>query len=246
MRPDVLVVLPTYNESANLEAIVVAIRAQGASVLVVDDGSPDGTGELADVIAAADDGVEVLHRTTKEGLGPAYAAGFARALTVGAEVICEMDADFSHDPAALPALVSAIDAGAGLAIGSRYVPGGATEGWPFHRRWLSRGGNVYARALLGSSVRDMTAGFRAFRADVLAGLQPDRCEASGYGFQIEMAWRAGIAGVTITEVPITFRERVAGSSKMDFRIALEAIRLVTRWGWGRMRGRLPWRPEEAR
>ena len=246
MRPDVLVVLPTYNEADNLRSIVTAIRAEGPSVLVVDDGSPDGTGRLADELATEDEGVGVLHRTAKEGLGPAYAAGFARALASGAGVVCEMDADFSHDPGALPSLIRAVDEGAGLAIGSRYVPGGGSEGWPWHRRLLSRGGNIYARLALGAPLHDMTSGFRAFRADVLAALEPDTCEASGYGFQIEMAWRACLASVPIAEVPITFRERVAGASKMDTPIAVEAIRLVSKWGWGRIRGRLPWQPQEAR
>ena len=230
MPGDVLVVVPTYNEAENLAEMVAALRGLGVDVLVVDDGSPDGTGDLADELAAGDDSVHVLHRTERVGLGPAYAAGFARALDAGYRIICQMDCDFSHDPADVPRLVDAVERGADVAIGSRYVAGGGVENWPWHRRWLSAGGNLYARKMLRSSVRDMTAGFRAFRADALKRLDPGSCEASGYGFQVETAWRAGLAGLAIREIPIVFRDRIAGTSKMDTRIAVEAMWLVTRWG----------------
>ncbi|MCB1247346.1 MAG: polyprenol monophosphomannose synthase [Acidimicrobiia bacterium] len=229
----VLVIIPTYDEIENIDRITAAVREHGYDVLVVDDGSPDGTGRRADELAVTDPGIHVLHRTTKEGIGPAYAAGFAHGLTMGAEILCEMDADFSHDPADLPRLVAAVEDGADLAIGSRYVPGGATAGWPWHRRLLSKGGNRYASLMLGISVRDSTAGFRAFRDTTIRKVDPSACEASGYGFQIEMAWRAEAAGLDIVEVPITFRDRAYGTSKMDRSIALEAIRLLTAWGFRR-------------
>lgn len=245
VRPDVLVVLPTYNEAVNLEPIAAAIRSQGVRLLVVDDASPDGTGLLADRLAGADPEIAVLHREMKQGLGPAYAAGFAHGLADGASILLEMDADFSHDPADILRLVAAVDAGADLAIGSRYVPGGKVEDWPWYRRWLSSGGNWYARTMLGTEIGDMTAGFRAFRANALRTLRADDCRASGYGFQIEMAWKAARAGMQITEVPITFRDRRWGESKMNGRIALEAIGLVTKWGLLRAAGRLPSNAGEA-
>ncbi len=239
MRSDrVAVVVPTYNERDNLPDLVTAIRARGYRVLIVDDASPDGTGELADELARSDPGVEVLHRPRKEGLGPAYAAGFDRVLSEGADVVVEMDADFSHDPADLPRLVAAIDAGADLAIGSRYVAGGATPDWPLLRRWISRGGNLYARAMLGIPIRDATAGFRAFTADALRSLPYRSARASGYGFQVEMAWRAVSRGMRIVEVPIVFRDRRVGQSKMGIGIVAEAMWLVTRWGISRIIGRL--------
>ncbi|MGA9594667.1 MAG: polyprenol monophosphomannose synthase [Acidimicrobiia bacterium] len=230
MRTDTVVVVPTYNEAENIALIAAAVRDLGLRLLVVDDGSPDGTGEIADKLAEADPGIAVLHRAEKAGLGPAYAAGFEYALAHGAEVICEMDADFSHNPADLPRLIDAVGNGADLAIGSRYVAGGGVENWPWHRRWLSRGGNLYARAMLRSGVNDMTAGFRAFRADALRKLDFARCEASGYGFQVELAWRAAQRGFDIREVPIVFRDRARGTSKMGSRIAVEAMLLVTKWG----------------
>lgn len=226
----VLVIVPTYNESENIEQIAQAVRSHGYDLLIVDDGSPDGTGAIADTIAAADPGVLVLHRPDKTGLGPAYAAGFEHGLDLGYEILCEMDADFSHDPSDLPRLVAVVEAGADLAIGSRYVPGGGTEGWPWYREALSRGGNIYAAKLLGISVRDSTAGFRAFRDTTLRKIDPGSCEASGYGFQVEMAWKTELAELEIVEVPITFKDRVVGDSKMNGRITLEAIVLVTRWG----------------
>jgi len=233
----VLVIVPTYDESDNIERIAQAVRTHGYDLLVVDDGSPDGTGAIADKIAAADPGVLVMHRAEKSGLGPAYAAGFAYGLDLGYEILCEMDADFSHDPADLPRLVACVEAGADLAIGSRYVPGGGTHGWPWYREALSRGGNVYASMLLGISVRDATAGFRAFRDTTLRKIDPSSCRASGYGFQVEMAWRTERAGLEIVEVPITFKDRIVGESKMNGKIALEAIALVTRWGIARRIGR---------
>ncbi len=225
---NVLVIVPTYNESENLRGIAAAVRGHGYDLLVVDDGSPDGTGDIANELASTDQGVHVLHRATKEGIGPAYAAGFREALELGAEIVCEMDADFSHDPAGLPRLVEAVEQGADLAIGSRYVPGGGTEGWPWHRRMLSKGGNLYAATMLGIKVKDATAGFRAFRDTTIRKLDPSACEASGYGFQVEMAWRAEEAGLTVVEVPIIFRDRVLGESKMDLSIATEAIILITK------------------
>ena len=231
----VTVAIPTYNERENLSQIVSAVSSQGYRVLVVDDSSPDGTGDLAEELADGDPLVSVLHRTVKEGLGPAYAAGFDHALEGGAETIVEMDADFSHDPADIPRLVAALDKGADVAIGSRYVPGGATPDWPLHRRLISKGGNLYARVMLGLPVRDATAGFRAFRAEALRRLPYRAAEASGYGFQVEMAWRAHQIGLTIVEVPISFRDRELGTSKMGTGIVLEAMKLVTIWGLERLR-----------
>lgn len=230
MPPEVAVVIPTFNEAENLTLIASAVREQGYRLIIVDDNSPDGTGDLADQLAGEDGRVSVIHRPRKQGLGPAYAEGFAAALTGTASVICQMDADFSHDPTALPALIGAVEAGADAALGSRYVPGGEVPGWPLHRRLLSRWGNLYARTLLGTSINDMTSGFRAYRSEVLRTLQPATCEASGYGFQVEMARRCHDAGLKVEEIPITFRDRVRGESKMHWRIALEAMWLVTAWG----------------
>jgi len=233
-RPDdVIVIVPTYNEAANIAAVAEAVRSQGFRLLVVDDGSPDGTGAVVDVLASHDSGISVLHRIEKAGLGRAYAAGFAAARELGGAVFCEMDADLSHDPHDLPRLVAAIDDGADVAIGSRYVPGGGTEGWSWHRYAISRVGNRYAGFMLGISIHDATAGFRAYRRDAIERLDPASCEASGYAFQVEMVWRAQIAGLTVTEVPIRFREREAGVSKMSMSVSVEAMRLVTRWGWER-------------
>jgi dolichol-phosphate mannosyltransferase len=233
----VKVVVPTYNELENLSELVDAVTSLGYGMLIVDDGSPDGTGRLADQISRARPEVGVLHRESKTGLGPAYAAGFDRAIEEGAGIIVEMDADFSHDPADLPRLVAAIDDGADLVIGSRYVPGGATPDWPWPRRLISRGGNLYARTLLGIPVRDSTAGYRAFRADALRALPYAHAESSGYGFQVEMAWRAHRAGLDVREVPVVFRDRTRGKSKMGLPIVIEAMRLVTLWGLRRIFGR---------
>lgn len=233
MPADVLVVVPTYNEAENVALIAEAVRSQGFKLLVVDDSSPDGTGAIADDLAAADPGIDVLHRTEKQGLGPAYAAGFAWGLENGAAILCEMDADFSHDPKDLPKLVAAVRGGADVAIGSRYVPGGGVDNWPWHRRWLSRGGNLYAKTMLGTGINDMTAGFRAFRSGALEKLGFASCEASGYGFQVEMAWKASAGDFSVEEVPIIFRDRTRGTSKMGAKIAIEAMLLVTKWGIGR-------------
>jgi dolichol-phosphate mannosyltransferase len=233
----VTVTLPTYNEILNLPLIVPEIVAHGYRLLVIDDNSPDGTGRLADSMAEDVPGMSVLHRPVREGLGPAYAAGFDRALDEGAGVVFEMDSDFSHDPADLPRLVAAIEGGADVAIGSRYVPGGRTPDWPMTRQFISKSGNFYARIMLGIPIRDATAGFRAFTAEALRRLPYRTAEASGYGFQVEMAWRAHQEGLTIREVPITFRDRTRGTSKMGLPIVVEAMSLVTVWGLRRMLGR---------
>ena len=245
MPPDALVVIPTYNEIDNIRSIVAALTEAGHAVLIVDDGSPDGTGEAADELAAANTDVAVLHRTEKAGLGPAYAAGFGQAYRSPHDIVCQMDADFSHDPADVQRLVAAVQAGADVAIGSRYVAGGGVAGWPVHRRLLSRWGNRYAQAVLGSTVRDMTAGFRAFRRDVLETLDPGTCKAAGYGFQVEMAWRAGRRGLRVEEVPIIFTDRRWGTSKMTPGIAVEAMWLVSSWGLQRFLSKLPWRSRNA-
>jgi len=221
-------VLPTYNEADNVEAIVRAslphLAATGVEhrVLVVDDGSPDGTGDIADRLAAEIAEVEVLHRTAKEGIGPAYLAGFGVALRAGAELVLEMDADFSHDPADLERLVAAAE-DADLVLGSRYVPGGGITDWGLARRAISRGGSLYARLVLGVDVSDLTGGFKCFRREVLEHLDLTSIGTDGYGFQIEMTYRAIRAGFRVTEVPILFRERRVGASKMSARIAVEAF-----------------------
>ena len=228
----VLVVLPTYNESATIERIVRAVRnaAPTADILVVDDSSPDGTAKLAEKTGVEVGHVHVLVRPEKNGLGPAYRAGFAWGLERGYEAFVEMDSDFSHDPAALPALLEAIDGGAEVAIGSRYVPGGRIPNWKRSRRLLSRGGNVYADVLLGLKVRDSTGGYRVYRAEVLRAVDLANVRADGYGFQIEMTYRARQAGARIVEVPISFVDRVEGTSKMSRSVVTEALWLVTRWG----------------
>lgn len=232
-----LVIVPTYNERENIADIAAAVRVYGYDLLIVDDASPDGTGDIANELAATDEAVHVLHRSEKQGLGPAYAAGFAHGLELGADILCEMDGDFSHDPADLPRLVAAVESGADLAIGSRYTSGGGTTGWPWHRQAISKGGNLYAAMMLGVGVKDATAGFRAFRDTTIRKIDPSSCQASGYGFQVEMAWRTEAAGLDIVEVPIIFRDRQKGTSKMDSRIALEAMWLVTKWGFGSRFGR---------
>lgn len=226
----VTVVIPTYNERENLESVVTAVTRFGYRVLIVDDNSPDGTGNVADGLASTSELVRVLHRTTKQGLGSAYAEGFQQGMDAGADILCEMDADFSHDPAALPLLMNAIERGADLAIGSRYVDGGSTPDWPLHRRVLSKGANAYAKLMLRLPVKDATAGFRAFRTEALTRLHPETCLAAGYAFQVEMAWRAVREGLRIREVPIAFRDRAAGKSKMGLPVVLEAMWLVTKWG----------------
>jgi len=217
-----VVCLPTYNERENLERMVLALADKGVSVLVIDDNSPDGTGELADRLAAEHDYVEVLHRPRKEGLGPAYLAGFRRALAKGAELVLEMDADFSHDPKDVPRLVAAAD-DADLVLGSRYVEGGAVGNWGRVRRFISSGGSWYARVLLGVRVRDMTCGFRCYRRTVLETLDLDAIASQGYVFQIESTYRTLRAGFRVVEIPITFVDREVGQSKMSRAVVLEAI-----------------------
>ena len=220
----VWVVLPTYNEAGNIEAMVEALAPKLSAedrILIVDDNSPDGTGPIADRIAAAEPRVEVLHRPGKEGLGPAYIAGFHRALAGGAGLIVQMDADFSHDPAYLPRLIAA-SALADLVLGSRYVPGGGVSEWGSFRRLISRGGSLYSRTVLGVPVRDLTGGFKCFRREVLETIDLDSVAASGYSFQVEMTYRTLGAGFEVLEVPITFRERETGKSKMSTSIVVEA------------------------
>ena len=218
----VVICLPTYNERENVERMVRALGEHGVSVLVIDDNSPDGTGELADGLARELAHVEVLHRGRKEGLGPAYLAGFRRALADGAELILEMDCDFSHDPADVPRLVAAAGE-ADLALGSRYVPGGSVGNWGLLRRAVSAGGSLYARLLLGVGVRDLTGGFKCYRRAVLETIDLDAISSKGYAFQIETTYRALRAGFRIVEVPIAFVDREQGGSKMSRRIVLEAI-----------------------
>jgi dolichol-phosphate mannosyltransferase len=237
VSPDrVTVAVPTYNERENLADLARSVTDQGYRLMVVDDNSPDGTGHLADEIASTNPLVTVLHRPAKRGLGPAYGAAFDALLESGAEVIVEMDADFSHDPRDLPRLVQAVEDGADVAIGSRYVPGGSVPDWPWLRRLVSRAGNVYARVMLGIPTRDSTAGYRAFRSSALVGLPYRSARASGYGFQVEMAWRAHQHGLRVVEVPIVFRDRVRGRSKMGLAIVAEAMGLVTLWGVRRFLG----------
>ena len=227
----VWVVLPTYNERSNLEPFVLSVRAAlqqsvpDHTILVVDDSSPDGTGELADRLAERDPQVRVLHRDRKSGLGPAYIAGFRWALENGADLILQMDADFSHDPADVPTLLAATES-ADLALGSRYVEGGGTENWGRGRQRISRFGSFYARAILGVSVRDLTGGFKCWRREALAALPLDRVRTKGYAFQIETTYRALVAGFRVAEVPIVFAERRSGGSKMTRGIVLEAMTKV--------------------
>ncbi|MDQ1373350.1 MAG: dolichol-phosphate mannosyltransferase [Actinomycetota bacterium] len=224
--------LPTYEEAANIVTVLQRIRAAvpTADVLVVDDNSPDGTADLAEVAGRELGGVDVLRRPGKAGLGPAYRAGFGRGLERGYDVLVEMDADLSHDPAALPSLLRPIDDGADLAIGSRYVPGGSIPHWALHRRALSRWGNRYAAGVLGMAIADATSGFRAYRSDIIRKVDLATVSTDGYGFQIEMAYRVTQAGGRIVEVPIQFVDRVRGSSKMSMRIVIEALGAVTWWG----------------
>lgn len=230
MRP--LVVLPTYEEAANIVEVLERIRASvaHAEVLVVDDGSPDGTADLAAAAGRELGQIDVLRRPGKAGLGTAYLAGFAWGIERGFDVLVEMDADLSHDPADLARLFATVEAGADLAVGSRYVPGGSIPNWSWHRRALSRWGNRYAGWVLGLGVHDATAGFRAYRASMLERIDLGSVRANGYGFQVEMAYRVRGAGGTITEMPIRFADRVRGTSKMSSRIVVEALALVTWWG----------------
>lgn len=236
----VLVIIPTYDEAENIADVIGRVRASvpEAHILVVDDNSPDGTADLAAVAGDEFGHVEVLRRPRKGGLGPAYRAGFAWGLDRDFDVFVEMDADLSHDPAALPDLLAAVDDGADLAIGSRYAPGGRVPGWPRHRLALSKAGNAYAALALGIALRDATAGYRAYTGEALRALDLGSITTYGYGFQIEMAYSLIRRGRVVVEVPITFRDRVRGTSKMSLRIVGEAVRLVTWWG---IRDRLLWR-----
>jgi dolichol-phosphate mannosyltransferase len=237
-----VVCVPTYDEKDNVEPLV---RALGEvldpardRVLVIDDGSPDGTGEIADRLAGELAWLDVLHRARKEGIGRAYLAGFARALETDAELVLEMDCDFSHDPADVPRLIAACEDGADVALGSRWIDGGGTENWGLTRRLISRGGSFYARAVLGVPVRDLTGGFKCFRRPVLETIDRDAIAARGYGFQIEGTYRALRAGFRVVEVPITFVDRRVGESKMSGAIVLEAMRQVPVLRWKALRGQL--------
>ncbi|GAA1262598.1 polyprenol monophosphomannose synthase [Sphaerisporangium rubeum] len=228
----VLVIVPTYNERENLPVIAARLRAAvpEAHLLVADDNSPDGTGAVADELAAADDHVHVLHRPAKQGLGAAYLAGFAWGLAEGFDVLVEMDADGSHSPEQLPALLDALAAGADLVIGSRWVRGGKVVNWPASREFLSRGANTYARIVLGVPVRDTTAGFRAYRASTLEKIGLSDIQSEGYCFQVDLTLRTIRNGLRVTEVPITFTDRTVGASKMSRAIVAEALWRVTLWG----------------
>jgi dolichol-phosphate mannosyltransferase len=244
---NVLVVLPTYNESENIDRVLRQIRQSlaAATVLVVDDGSPDGTAEIAERLGKELGNIEIMRRDQKSGLGSAYRAGFRWGLDRDFDACIEMDADLSHDPGALPGLVAPLSSGHELVIGSRYVPGGSIPNWAWHRRLLSRGGNVYASSLLGLGVADSTAGFRAYSASVLRRIDLDRIRADGYGFQIEMTYQAKRAGASVVEVPIRFVDRVEGESKMSTHIVVEAFALVTWWAMQRLVRSLTRRPADA-
>ena len=239
-------ILPTYDEAENVERIVRAVlpvlarsRWEGHHVLIVDDGSPDGTGAIADRLAAEIDEVEVLHRPRPTGLGPAYLAGFAHALDRGAGLVLEMDADFSHDPNDVARLIAAVADGADLALGSRYVDGGGVSDWGLLRRLVSRGGCLYAQTVLTVPVRDLTGGFKCFRREVLQAIDLPTVRSKGYAFQVELTYRALHAGFTVVEVPITFRDREHGRSKMNWRIAREAVVLLPRLRRRKSAGELP-------
>jgi dolichol-phosphate mannosyltransferase len=237
-----VVCVPTYNERENLEPLVRALGevldTTRDRVLVIDDSSPDGTGELADRLADELPWVEVLHRSAKEGIGRAYLAGFAHALASGTELVLEMDCDFSHDPRDVPRLIATCEEEADLVLGSRWVEGGGTENWGVVRRFVSRGGSLYARLVLGVGIRDLTGGFKCFRRRVLETIDLDAIAARGYGFQIEGTYRALRAGFRVVEIPITFVDRRVGESKMSGAIVLEAMRQVPLLRWKALRGRL--------
>jgi len=228
--PELLVVVPTYNELESLPGVIARIRAAvpDADVLIVDDSSPDGTGDLADSLS--DNRVSVLHRPGKDGLGRAYLAGFERAVSGGYSFVAEIDADGSHDPAELPAMLALAAGGADLVIGSRWIPGGAVRNWPWLRRAISRAGNGYSRFMLRSRIADITAGFRVFRTAALENLDLAAVSSQGYCFQVEMAWRLERSGAIVVEHPITFVERAKGRSKMHLGIVTEALLRVTGWG----------------
>jgi dolichol-phosphate mannosyltransferase len=227
-----VVVLPTYNEAENIGPFLRAVRgaAPSTDVLVVDDNSPDGTGRLAEEVGTEIGGIEVLHRPGKDGLGSAYREGFARVLAAGYDVVVSMDADFSHDPQRIPEFLAAVDDGADLVIGSRYVTGGGTTDWPIRRQLLSKWGNAYTRSILGVTARDCTSGYRAYRASALAAIDPTSTSAEGYAFLTELVRRLTTRGAVIVERPIIFRDRTRGKSKMSGRIIVESMLLVTRWG----------------
>jgi dolichol-phosphate mannosyltransferase len=233
-----VICLPTYNERENLEAMLRALAPLGVNVLVIDDNSPDGTGQIADRLTEELDFVSVLHRARKEGLGPAYLAGFRRALADGADYILEMDCDFSHKPADAARLIAACENGADLALGSRYVAGGGTENWGLTRRIISVGGSLYARAVLGVPFHDLTGGFKCYRRAVLERIDLDAIQSKGYAFQIEGTYRTLRAGFTVVEVPITFVDRTAGQSKMSRTIFLEAVKKVPALRLAALMGRL--------
>jgi dolichol-phosphate mannosyltransferase len=239
----VLVVVPTYNERENLPMIVERVRAAvpDAHLLVADDNSPDGTGEIADELAAADEHVHVLHRPGKQGLGAAYIAGFGWGQDNGYDLLVEMDADGSHQPEELPKLLTAVENGADLAIGSRWTPGGKVVNWPARREFLSRGANIYVRVMLGLPVRDATAGYRVYRSETLRKVGLSDIESQGYCFQVDLTLRTLRRGLVVKEVPITFVERTVGRSKMSGNVMLEALWRITQWGIsglpGRLRGR---------
>ncbi len=243
------VIVPTYNERENLELIISRIHqaVPTTDIVVVDDNSPDGTGEIADELAATDNRIYVIHRKGKSGLGSAYLAGFGWALERGYGVLVEMDADGSHDPAELPQLLTALES-AHLVLGSRWIPGGRVLNWPKSREILSRCGNAYARLMLGIEARDTTGGYRAYRASTLQSIDLDTVESQGYCFQIDLALRAFRTGLTVTEIPITFTERMRGDSKMSQSIVVEALWRVTQWGlsarFGRLGTRHNWEPHE--
>jgi dolichol-phosphate mannosyltransferase len=239
----VVTIIPTYNEIQSLPLTVSRLRKSvpEADVLVVDDNSPDGTGDLADRMAAEDPAIHVLHRRGKEGLGAAYVAGFRWGLDQGYDVLVEMDADGSHQPEELPRLLGELERGADMVKGSRWVPGGKVVNWPLHRKLLSQGGSLYSRILLGVRVRDITGGFNAFHARTLRKIDLDTVESVGYCFQVDLTWKTLRSGLTVREVPITFVEREYGQSKMSGNIVLESILLVTKWGlsarWRKLAGR---------
>ena len=236
--PTAVVCLPTYNERENLEPMLRALGDKNVHVLVIDDNSPDGTGELADRLAGQLDYVSVLHRERKEGLGPAYLAGFRQALSGDAQLVLEMDCDFSHDPNDVPRLIAAVADGADVALGSRYVPGGGVRNWGLLRRVISAGGSLYARVVLGVQVRDLTGGFKCYRRSVLETIELDSIHSKGYAFQIETTYRALRAGFEVVEVPITFADREVGGSKMSKGIVVEAIWKVPRLRLAALLGRL--------
>jgi dolichol-phosphate mannosyltransferase len=237
--PNAVVCLPTYNERENLERMIVALEPLGVRVLVIDDDSPDGTGAIADSLAAERDWLSVLHREKKEGIGRAYLAAFEHLLaTTDAELILEMDCDFSHDPKDVPRLIAACEEGADFALGSRYVPGGGTRNWGLLRRIVSWGGSFYARVILGLQIRDLTGGFKCFHRRVLETLDLDAIRSKGYAFQIETTYRALRRGFTVVEVPIVFADRTEGTSKMSRAIVLEAVARVPALRLAAVRGKL--------